>query len=73
MILGHFKNLLIQIYECDLKPNFPSKEIKSAWSRESKGFSISMVTRYSLLLNFSNTSTLSEKSLLDSFMNLFAT
>lgn len=44
--------------------------IKKSWSSETKAFAMSMVKRYPLTINFSDTSRISKISLPDSPMNL---
>ena len=45
------------------KPNFSNVVSKKLWFKESKAFSISVVTKQPLVLNFSVTSSKSEISL----------
>ena len=73
MILVYLKKILIQSIKYDSKPKYSSTVIKKSWSSKSKAFSVSMVIRYGLTLQFSDASRISQLSLLDSPITLFAT
>ena len=68
-----FKKILIQSMKLVTKPNFSNVVSKNLWPKESKVFLLSIVNTYSLVLNFSVTSSKSEINLPHWVIHLLAT